>query len=73
MSATSGASADPSNNGRRFTSYMNGNIEKGVGLVYFASAYDGTALLEALASPVFRNEHPPSNRAARVAARPNGG
>jgi len=40
------------NNGRRFTSYMTGDIEKGVGLVYFASTYDGTALVQALTSPV---------------------
>ncbi|MBA3522857.1 MAG: serine hydrolase, partial [Gemmatimonadales bacterium] len=51
------------NNGRRFTSYMTGNVEKGVGLVYFASATDGTALVEALASPVLGEKHPARHRA----------
>jgi CubicO group peptidase (beta-lactamase class C family) len=51
------------NNGRRFTSYMTGNIERGLGLVYFASAYDGTTLVEALTSAVFGDEHPARNRA----------
>ena len=46
------------NNGRRFTSYMTGDIDKGIGLVYFASAYNGTSLVEALASPVLGGERP---------------
>ncbi len=51
------------NNGRRFTSYMTGNIDRGIGLVYFASAYNGTSLAEALATPVFGNAHPARNLA----------
>ena len=51
------------NNGRRFTSYMAGDLEQGLGFVYFASAYNGTSLVEALASPVLGDEHPARNRA----------
>jgi CubicO group peptidase (beta-lactamase class C family) len=47
------------NNGRRFTSYMTGDVARGLGLVYFASASNGTSLVEALASRVFGGEHPP--------------
>jgi CubicO group peptidase (beta-lactamase class C family) len=52
------------NNGRRFTSYMTGDIAKGIGLVYFTSAYNGTSLVEALVSPVLGDEHPARNRAS---------
>ncbi len=51
------------NNGRRFTSYMSGDIENGVGLVYFTNAYNGTSLVEAMASAVFVSEHPARHRA----------
>ena len=47
------------NNGRRFTSYMTGDVERGIGLVYFASAYNGTSLVEALATRVLGGERPP--------------
>ncbi len=52
------------NNGRRFTSYMSGDLEKGLGLVYFTNAYNGTTLVEALASPVMGDEDPARHRAA---------
>lgn len=52
------------NNGRRFTSYMTGDIERGLGLVYFTNAYNGTTLVEALASPVLGDERPARNRAS---------
>lgn len=51
------------NNGRRFTSYMTGDFATGLGLVYFASAYNGTSLVDALASPVLGDEHQPRHRA----------
>ncbi|MEO7987364.1 MAG: serine hydrolase, partial [Gemmatimonadales bacterium] len=51
------------NNGRRFTCYMTGNIDQGIGFVYFASAYNGTSLVEALAAPVFGDAHPARNLA----------
>ncbi|HEY8258222.1 MAG TPA: serine hydrolase [Gemmatimonadales bacterium] len=47
------------NNGRRFTGYMMGDIEKGRGLVYFASAANGTSLVRALSSRVFGNGYSP--------------
>ena len=40
------------NNGRRYTCYMTGDVAKGVGLVYFTNASNGTSLVEALASSV---------------------
>ena len=40
------------NNGRRFTSYMTGDMAKGLGLVYFTNASNGTSLVAALAAPV---------------------
>lgn len=51
------------NNGRRFTSYMAGNLATGLGLVYLASAYDGITLAEALAAPVLGDEQPAQHRA----------
>jgi CubicO group peptidase (beta-lactamase class C family) len=41
------------NNGRRFTCYMTGDVARGIGLVYFTNAANGTSLVEALAAPVF--------------------
>ncbi len=46
------------NNGRRFTSYMTGDVARGLGLVYFANAYNGTSLVAALSAPVLGGEHP---------------
>ena len=46
------------NNGRRFTSYMTGDIAKEIGLVYFTGAYNGTSLVAALAAPVLRRGSP---------------
>jgi CubicO group peptidase (beta-lactamase class C family) len=51
------------NNGRRFTSYMTGDIAQGLGLVYFTNGPNGTSLVEALTSPVLGNENPAHNRA----------
>lgn len=51
------------NNGRRFTCYMTGDLARGVGLVYFTNASDGTALVEPLASRVLGDGHPARNRA----------
>lgn len=51
------------NNGRRFTSYMTGDIAQGLGLVYFTNGPNGTSLVEALASRVLGNENPARNRA----------
>ena len=45
------------NNGRRFTSYMTGDLSTGVGLVYFTNASNGTSMVEALAAPVFGGAH----------------
>ena len=42
---------------------MTGDIAQGLGLVYFTNAYNGTSLVEALASPVLGEEHPARNRA----------
>jgi CubicO group peptidase (beta-lactamase class C family) len=47
------------NNGRRFTSYMAGNVATGLGLVYFTNAPNGTSLVAALAPRVFGADHPP--------------
>ncbi len=49
------------NNGRRFTCYMTGDVGRGLGLVYFTNASDGTALVEPLASRVFGHESPARN------------
>jgi CubicO group peptidase (beta-lactamase class C family) len=51
------------NNGRRFTSYMTGDIAKKLGFVYFASAYNGTSLVAALAAPILGDDHPARHRA----------
>jgi CubicO group peptidase (beta-lactamase class C family) len=51
------------NNGRRFTSYMTGDLATGLGLVYFASAYNGTSLVGALAAPVLGSDPPSRHRA----------
>lgn len=51
------------NNGRRFTSYMTGDIAQGLGLVYFTNGPNGTSLVEALTSRVLGNENPAHNRA----------
>jgi CubicO group peptidase (beta-lactamase class C family) len=51
------------NNGRRFTCYMTGDVARGLGLVYFTNASDGTALVEPLASRVLGAERPARNRA----------
>lgn len=51
------------NNGRRFTSYMTGDIAQGVGFVYFTNGPNGTPLVEALASSVLGNENPARHRA----------
>jgi CubicO group peptidase (beta-lactamase class C family) len=51
------------NNGRRFTSYMTGDIAQGLGLVYFTNGPNGTSLVEALTSRVLGTEHPARNRA----------
>lgn len=51
------------NNGRRFTSYMTGDIAQGLGLVYFTNGPNGTSLVEALTSRVLGTEHPAHNRA----------
>jgi CubicO group peptidase (beta-lactamase class C family) len=51
------------NNGRRFTSYMTGDIAKQLGFVYFTSAYNGTSLVAALAAPVLGDDHPARHRA----------
>ena len=45
------------NNGRRFTSYMTGDLGAGTGFVYFTSAPNGTSLVSALATRVFGAEH----------------
>jgi CubicO group peptidase (beta-lactamase class C family) len=47
------------NNGRRFTCYMTGDLERGTGLVYFTNAYNGTTLVEVIGSTVLGREHPP--------------
>jgi CubicO group peptidase (beta-lactamase class C family) len=52
------------NNGRRFTSYMTGDIAQGLGLVYFTNGPNGTSLVEALTSHVLGNENPAHNRAS---------
>lgn len=52
------------NNGRRFTSYMTGDIAQGLGLVYFTNGPNGTSLVEALTSRVLGNENPAHNRAS---------
>jgi CubicO group peptidase (beta-lactamase class C family) len=51
------------NNGRRFTSYMTGDIAQGLGLVYFTNGPNGTSLVEALTSRVLGKENPARNRA----------
>ncbi|HKS54663.1 MAG TPA: serine hydrolase [Steroidobacteraceae bacterium] len=51
------------NNGRRFTSYMTGDIARGLGLVYFTNGPNGTSLVEALSSRVFGDENVAKNRA----------
>ena len=51
------------NNGRRFTCYMTGDIAKGIGLVYFTNASNGTSLVDALSSPVLGHDRPARNRA----------
>ena len=51
------------NNGRRFTSYMTGDIAQGLGLVYFTNGPNGTSLVETLTSRVLGNENPAHNRA----------
>ncbi|HEY7642576.1 MAG TPA: serine hydrolase [Steroidobacteraceae bacterium] len=51
------------NNGRRFTSYMTGDIGQGLGLVYFTNGPNGTSLVEALTSRVLGNDKPARNRA----------
>jgi len=51
------------NNGRRFTSYMTGDIAQGLGLVYFTNGPNGTSLVEALTSRVLGTENPARNRA----------
>lgn len=51
------------NNGRRFTSYMTGDIAQGLGLVYFTNGPNGTSLVEALTSRVLGTEKPAHNRA----------
>ena len=51
------------NNGRRFTSYMSGDLGQRVGLVYFTNAPNGTTLVGALASHVFGDGPPESHRA----------
>ncbi len=51
------------NNGRRFTSYMTGDIAQGLGLVYFTNGPNGTSLVEALTSRVLGTENPAHNRA----------
>jgi hypothetical protein len=45
-------------NGRRFTCYMTGDLATGTGLVFLASAYDGTTLVRPLATRVFGAEPP---------------
>lgn len=52
------------NNGRRFTSYMTGDIAQGLGLVYFTNGPNGTSLVEALTSRVLGTENPAHNRAS---------
>jgi tetratricopeptide (TPR) repeat protein len=52
------------NNGRRFTSYMTGDIAQGLGLVCFTNGPNGTSLVEALTSRVLGNENPAHNRAS---------
>jgi CubicO group peptidase (beta-lactamase class C family) len=51
------------NNGRRFTSYMTGDIAQGLGLVYFTNGPNGTSLVEALTSRILGSENPAHNRA----------
>ncbi len=51
------------NNGRRFTGYMTGDVARGLGLVYFTNASNGTSLVEALSSRVFGDDRPALNRA----------
>ena len=46
-------------NGRRFTSYMAGDLASGVGLAFFAGAYDGTSLVRPLASRAMGDSAPP--------------
>lgn len=43
---------------------MTGDIEKGLGLAIFTSAFNGTSLVEALVSPVLGDKHPARNRAS---------
>ena len=45
-------------NGRRFTCYMAGDLETGVGMVFFTNTYGGTSLVRPLASRVFGDAHP---------------
>ena len=52
------------NNGRRFTCYMTGDVARGIGLVYFTNASNGTSLVEAVSSRVFGDDHPALNRAS---------
>lgn len=51
------------NNGRRFTSYMTGDIAQGLGLVYFTNGPNGTSLVAALSTRVLGTENPGHNRA----------
>ncbi len=51
------------NNGRRFTCYMTGDVAKGIGLVYFTNASNGTSLVDALSSPVLGHDRRARNRA----------
>ena len=51
------------NNGRRFTCYMTGDIARGLGLVYFTNAYNGTSLVAALPRRSSASDHPARHRA----------
>ncbi len=51
------------NNGRRYTSYMTGDIGRGLGFVYFTNASNGTSLVEAMSSRVLGDEPKARNRA----------
>lgn len=48
-------------NGRRFTCYMTGDIARGIGLAYFTNAYNGTTLVEAIASRTLGRDDPPGH------------
>jgi CubicO group peptidase (beta-lactamase class C family) len=48
-------------NGRRFTCYMTGDMARGIGLAYFTNAYNGTTLVEAIASRTLGRDDPPSH------------